>query len=278
MKYYSILAGALQSIKCSISYSQRVGINAEIDGCLITNLKPVNKNAYGKTGNISLKGIFKGQNVKLFSMFSEEQVRLRQRVNKLSDEILLPDLIASEGRIVVEAWVDGTPAEQCSYNNKKDISNAIREYITCSYRFKSSIVDGYEGFDYLNYLEGRIRNWSFIKDVASFVDKWKILREEVSHEFVPALSNPDLAYQNFVLNRQSNLLYCIDNEFLHIGTGAYMDFYNSMIRYEQPPFLLTKNLAVFYRNTVKLRRIGSALIVGKPQQLNKDLLTFEDVE
>ena len=128
---------------------------------------------------------------------------------------------------------------------------------------------------YLDYLERRIRPWLFITSIRELSERWKAQRADIEGRLVRALSHPDLSYQNFLIGRESGDVISIDNEFVNVGHGGFMDFYNSMLRMEQPTFSASGDMRPFFENTAKLRRIGSCLIVGRPEQIDPGDLDFE---
>lgn len=249
---------------------------ADIGGCRITNLHPLKASAFAKSGNISLSGMHKGRRVKLSSMFTCKQVALRRKLNQISEHIALPRLIASDDRFIVEEWIDGTSPGRLQDAARERVKASIRDFVFGAARLRYG-ADDQTGFDYLDYLEQRVAGWHFIHGVREFVNRWREARATLHQEFRLALSNPDLSFQNFVIQQKTGQIFLIDNEFLHVGNGGFMDFFNSAIRAERPSFDVSPEMCVFFRNTVKLRWLGSALIEGKPERISPSMLEWEFV-
>lgn len=247
-----------------------IGPVALIDGFEISKLNPLKPRGFAKSGNISLSGDISGARVKVSSMFSARQVPLRCRISKISDQIFLPRVIANEGRMIVEEWIDGhTPSgADCDW-----VRAAIRAYLACEERFSYGREDICD-FDYLDYLEQRVSDWHFIEGLSAFMEHWRAQRAAVASELRLALCNPDLSFENFVIEKGSKRLVMVDTEFLHVGSGFFMDHLNSVLRHEPSPVGLSPRLALFASNSNKLREIGSALIVGRPERLTPLLMEF----
>lgn len=259
---------------------QASAVFAQIGGFRVTDMVPIKEKGLAKSGNISLTGFCEGRKVKVYSMFTEEQVELRRSIDRLSERLFLPSLVASEGLIVVEEWVKGTPGSCCRAAAKRALADSVRDYLVGPQRVevakRHAPRDG-EPFDYLEYLNSRVRPWLFLAEVRVFVERWREQREAVQGALVRQLSNPDLSLQNLLISEHEGRAYCIDNEFLHVGYGGFMDFYNSLIRAEPIPFSVSRKVVSFYHNTLKLRHIGSALICGQPQRLDTLMLSFDNV-
>lgn len=249
--------------------SNLVGI---VEGLKISKLQPLKARGFAKSGNVSLSGEHLGRRVKVSSMFTTSQVEFRRQLAKMSGQIFLPKVVGTEGRMLIEEWIDGRSP---GIADRVNIRAVIRQFYTDEERFsydKTSATD----FDYLDYLEQRVSKWDFIEALSRFLKKWRVQRKAISTELPYALCNPDLSFANFVIENGTNRIYMVDTEFLHVGQGWFMDHYNSAIRAEPERLLESSKLVTFYRNCVTLRKIGSALIVGRPDLLRSETMEFQD--
>lgn len=190
----------------------------------------------------------------------------------MSGEIHLPRVLASEGRMIVEEWIDGRAPARA---DRERIRQAIRDYLQGSERFSCGAADRCD-FEYLDYLEQRVSDWHFIKGLPEFLEKWRNQRAAVAGEMRLALCNPDLSFANFVIEAATNRIFMIDTELLHVGQGWFMDHLNSVVRAEPLPQCPSPELTCFARNCFALRHIGSALITGRPDKLSEKMLEFHD--
>jgi hypothetical protein len=215
-----------------------------------------------------------GRKVKVYSVFSENQASFRCSISRFSEQIYLPKVLAKDGRIIVEEWIDGSSP---NVNDKEDWERfrcSISNHIFSPNRINKSKKEVTD-FDYLDYLVKRVSLWGFMQSIDDFTQAWLEQRRRVSNELVATITNPDLTSSNFVIESNSRKVFLIDNEFLHVGYGGFMDFYNSAIRKEEHRFSVSDSMQAFHRNTVKLRHIGSALIQGDLMCIDETLFDFE---
>lgn len=249
--------------------------SAMIGGCKITSLYPLKTHGLAKSGNISLGGRYNGRRVKVSSMFTSEQVEFRQKIAKLSNHIALPELVAFEDQVIVEEWILGISPTSSDRTHKLRIESVILDFVFGDDRYQFSKIDQCN-FDYLEYLLNRVSMWHFMEGVSRFVARWEEQFELVQSQLRLALSNPDLRFDNFVIEKDTDRIFLIDNEFLHVGMGGFMDLFNSSVSNEYNKFNVSEDLNVFYKNTVKLRKFGSELITGHPERIKPSMLEWED--
>ena len=267
-----ILKKISKYIRQNISEKKLDRFIGNIGAVKVEGLRPIKSRAFGKSGNLSLAGKIGQHQVKLSSMFEEDQVGLRLRLSKMSDSIYLPNVLASEGRLIIEEWIDGCPP---GIADRQRIRQVIFEYLSCEERFAFS-SDDLNDFEYLDYLEHRVLEWSFLQGLPEFLDRWRKQRAALANQIRPALCNPDLSYENFVIETATKRIFMIDTEFFHVGEGWFMDHFNSAVRNEPITVKVSPEVLCFARNCVKLRKVGSALIVGRPDRVTSEMLEFED--
>lgn len=175
--------------------------------------------------------------------------------------------------MIVEEWIDGRAPSRA---DREWVRAAILDYLACEERFSYGEEDVCD-FDYLDYLEQRVSDWHFIDGLRAFMERWRAQRAAVSSELRLALCNPDLSFENFVIEKESGRLFMIDTEFLHVGCAWFMDQQGSAVRSEPSSAGISAELALFVRMCVGLRMIGSALIVGRPDRNTPEMLKFYDV-
>ena len=107
LREMKILKKVLNKFLSEKLHDGTVQVSGRIGALEIEGLHPLKPRGFAKSGNLSLSGKIDEQQVKISSMFTNDQVALRLRVTKMSDGIDLPRVLASEGRIVVEEWING---------------------------------------------------------------------------------------------------------------------------------------------------------------------------
>ncbi len=204
-------------------------------------------------------------------MFTEDQVSLRLRVLKMSDAIHLPRVLASEGRMIIEEWIDGrSPGRE----DHERIRQAIRDYLCNEERFSFGCAELCD-FNYLDYLEQRVSGWYFLRGLSDFLENWREQRASLAGEMRLALCNPDITFANLIIESGTGRIVMIDTEFLHVGEGWFMDHPNSAVGNEIIDLGMPPALSLFAENTWRLRTIGSALIEGRPDSINLKMLEFK---
>lgn len=249
-----------------------VHASGRIGSLEIERLHPLKPRGFAKSGNLSLAGKVGAQRVKLSSMFTVDQVALRLRVTRMSDSIHLPRVLASEGRMIVEEWIDGRTPGSADHDR---IRQAIRDYLLCDERFSYGNSD-LSDFDYLDYLEQRVADWHFLQGLPEFLERWRAQRAALAGEMRLALCNPDLTFANLIIESATDRIFMIDNEFLHVGEGWFMDHPNSAVGHEPLDLGMSPALFRFARISWRLRMIGSALIGGRPDLLSHEMLEFDN--
>lgn len=194
-----ILKKVFNKFRCGKWQDVTVQVSGRIGSLEIEGLHPLNPRGFAKSGNLSLLGKIGEQQVKVSSMFTNDQVELRLRVTKMSDGIVLPRVLASEGRIIVEEWIDGRTPTRADHER---IRQAIRDYLYCDGCFSFGRTDLCD-FDYLNYLDQRVSEWHFLRGLPEFLGRWREQRELLAGEMRVALCNPDLSFANFIIESGS---------------------------------------------------------------------------
>ena len=272
MREMKILKKVLNKFLSEKLHDGTVQVSGRIGALEIEGLHPLKPRGFAKSGNLSLSGKIDEQQVKISSMFTNDQVALRLRVTKMSDGIDLPRVLASEGRIFVEEWINGRTPVRADHEH---IRQAIRDYLYCDERFSFGRSDQCD-FDYLNYLDQRVLDWHFLRGLPEFLGRWREQRELLAGEMRLALCNPDLSFANFIIESGSERIVMIDTEFLHVGQGWFMDYPNSAVSHEPLDLGMSPELCLFAKNCWRLRKIGSVLIAGRPDLLSKEMMEFQD--
>lgn len=240
--------------------------SAVIAGKEIRDLRPLGQKALSKAGLISLTGYVLKQKVKIYSTFSEGQVRLRASMNQLPGQIYFPEIIAAENNIVVEKWIDGDGGLKAGKKGREQIYERIFNYLldrsAVSPRYEVTSVD--KSFDYLQYLSERIAPWMFINEIGNFHGNWVATKESNKSRMRRTVSHPDLSLANLVISKEDKNVYVVDNELLGIGFGGIVDYDNSALNGVVPnPDRHDNEFQKFHDATWELRLLGSALISSR---------------
>lgn len=265
----SKLGGRLQSLGRRRALSAFPG-TIRVADCQVTDLKPLGgyrQPGVTKAGRLSFAGMCEGRKVKVYSAFSTAQVALRLAVQKHSfPGCVFPQIIATDGLLVVEAWVEGEAVASLPDAQQLEAADAVSSFLISVQTDLASLALAREhagSFCYLNdYLLKRLGVWRYWDEVGTFIQQWQDEYQGLlSTEAIPHfLSHPDLSAANLIRERETGQWVIIDNELLGTGPGWILDAQNSLLRREVP--LSRTEISVprsFVERTWRLRQLGSAL-------------------
>lgn len=265
----SKLGGRLQSLGRRRALSAFPG-TIRVADCQVTDLKPLGgyrQPGVTKAGRLSFAGLCEGRKVKVYSAFSTAQVALRLAVQKHSfPGCVFPQIIATDGLLVVEAWVEGEAVASLPDAQRLEAADAVSSFLISVQTDPAllALAREYAGsFCYLNdYLLKRLGVWRYWDEVGTFIQQWSGEYQALqSAEVIPHfLSHPDLSAANLIRERETGRWVIIDNELLGVGPGWILDAQNSLLKSEIP--LSLGEISVprsFVERTWRLRQLGSAL-------------------
>jgi len=239
-------------------------------GILVKDMRPLTKNVarHGltKIGLPSFYGFYGGKKVKLYGVIDKAQVDIRRAIKMLHGGLLLPNIIATEGRFIVQEWIEGTIGTELRDKDLDRLNRLFHQYFKNQFTAPDQKLNFCQEmeFDYLSYLEKRLSPWLFINEIKIFREyslnlyvKWKkIIPGRIHHS--------DLTLANIVLHHKSDEFYIIDNELLNFGPGWILDYYNSNFSMSNNSIWLDvyKKYSEFIDITWALRKVGSRLLNG----------------
>lgn len=239
-------------------------------GLVIDSLRPLGgyrQLGVTKAGRLSFAGLCDGRKVKVYSAFSTAQVALRLAVQKHSfPGCAFPQIIATDGLLIVEAWVEGEAVASLPEAQRLEAADAVSSFLISVQTDPAllALAREYAGsFCYLNdYLLKRLGVWCYWDEVGTFIQQWSGEYQALqSAEVIPHfLSHPDLSAANLIRERETGRWVIIDNELLGVGPGWILDAQNSLLKSEIP--LSLGEISVprsFVERTWRLRQLGSAL-------------------
>lgn len=265
MDLFSALLSKNKKYKVYIPSKIRVGKK------YINNLKPLGgmfKPAITKAGRLSLSGYSEeGEKVKIYKSFNPDQIKLRRAIGDYlkNENVLFPNVIASDDNFIVEKWIDGQSFSKMKKNLiEKDTLNVINflkkihfapEFLDLAKKHKNS-------FCYLHdYLIVRLKPWCQWGPVENLLEEWNKLNIATNYKIQSKISHPDLSLSNLILGND-NKVYIVDNELLGVGKGWLLDQKNSFFRSQVDIPELEPICHRFYCISWKLRLVGSALDSG----------------
>lgn len=239
----------------------------------IEALRPVIESGTGltKAGRLSLRGRVGAQAVKVYSCFSSDQVRLRLAVQQCAFRGLrFPEIVAHEGHIVVERWIDGDAVTE---TKAPEVCDAVATFLLeCADDERSrGLVSRYgAAFCYVDFLFQRIEPWLGIDAIRAVAAAARNALEATPAAFPDRLTHPDLSAANLVVELGSQAVYVVDNELLGVGKGWIIDYHNSLLarRGAPDPRMPGAPERFLAERLWRLRRLGSALHAGDFQRAN----------
>lgn len=239
-------------------------LDFEVDGSLICNVQPLGTSltpGVTKVGRLSFMGSLDGKRVKLYTCFSEEQVKLRCDLGKHRFyNFSFPSILAYDGLLVVEDWVDGEvvkPGSNCESSIASKIINELHQ-LTPRLDRRSFELSPFCYFE--DYLLARLERWRVVRQISDFVSSWEKMFHEVEPLICPRLCHPDLNPRNMVKCSESGRVFVVDNELLGVGRGWILDWHNAGLP-ENSEFAAPRCSKVeeFVSLSWRLRRLGSML-------------------
>jgi len=265
----SLIRKLIQRNNCSIQGA------ITIDGSVITSLQILggyHKPGITKVGRLSVVGQCNGKKVKVYSVHSSGQGKLRNLLqNNLDDKsYAFPNIVASNEYLIAEEWVYGQSVSALKNIEREYVTESVCQFLNDRFDITSTLSllneKYYHPFCYLNdYLIPRLGPWVNWDPVSVFVQEWGSCYEKVKQKMPLSLSHPDLSINNLVYDSNTKKTYFIDNELLGLGHGWILDHLNANIRSSDVVQLNDINSvdSRFVEKTWVLRRVGSAIDAGK---------------
>lgn len=244
-----------------------------ISDICIDTLQPVSERGTGltKAGRLSLRGRIGTEPVKIYSCLHSKQVQLRLAIQQHTFQgVRFPEVIAHEGNIVVERWIDG---DTVTDTQNSGVCDAVTTFLLECAKDKClhDLAARHCGaFCYIEFLFGRIKPWQEIDAVRTVADTARQALDAHSALLPNRLTHPDLSAANLVVERQSQQLYIVDNELLGVGKGWLIDHHNSLLarRGLPDPRPLGTQDKLLAERLWRLRCLGSALHAGDYRRVN----------
>lgn len=251
-------------------FSNKIPGSFIVSGKEIVNLKSLGFKGSGvtKVGRLSLRGQIKGRDVKVYSVHSQQQRKLRESICGLPrQKIFYPEIVASNDNLIVERWVDGQVLSDLKNKKMLEYSGCV-DYTLSFYQNSNAAnklaSSNLNSFCYIkDYLLPRLGPWREWQPLKEYLKKWDAIF--LASDLPYCLSHPDLTARNIIKEFETDKLFIVDNELLGVGPGWILDRANA-IHGEFSNLTDNKNIDLNYRavlnSTWKLRLIGSALDSG----------------
>lgn len=227
----------------------------EVDGLQVERLQPLgNKRTPGwtKVGRVSYAGRIGGRKVKVYGLARPEQGALRVALAQTAfGRAHLPRVLACDGRLVVEEWIQGAPVS--APGERAALLQALQE----DGQLTELAVQHADSFDYLDdYLQPRLAAWSFLQEVDRYLACWQAKLGPALERLPVRLVHPDLTPAN-VLRADTGEAVIVDNELLGAGRGWIIAAHNAGL-----PAAVAQQSALAERCWA-LRRLGTLFDQGR---------------
>jgi hypothetical protein len=241
-----------------------------VNGKEITDLVPLGgyrQLGITKAGRVSFSGLSEGLKVKVYSSYSTDHSKLRERLESTNlGQRFFPRLVMSDKNHMVEEWIEGLPVEKLDGALLERASGEIKSFLSECQNSKELVQIAEQNLGafcyFQDYLIKRIEPWCVLDFVRKFKISWQEKYETVKNKIKVRLSHPDLSARNIMLESKSGRFVVIDNELVGIGHGWILDRRNSLLKNfteEAENFTYAGIEKGFVHESWKLRLIGSAL-------------------
>jgi len=241
-----------------------------VNGKVITDLVPLGgyrQLGITKAGRVSFSGLFEGKRIKVYSVYSADQAKLRASIESTDlGRQFFPRLVVSDKNHMVEEWIDGLPLKKLDRSGFERATEEIERFLSECRNSKELIqVAAHHGgaFCYFqDYLIKRLEPWHVLDFVQEFILSWQDAYERVKDNIEVRLSHPDLSEANILRENKTGRFVVIDNELLGVGRGWILDRRNSFLKDFPGNAETHLNSGIgkgFINESWRLRLIGSAL-------------------
>ena len=244
-----------------------------VAGKIVTDLTP--QGAYRqpgitKVGRLSFSGVCEERKVKLYSVHSPKQAKLRIAIENTELGVhYFPKVIAHDRKYIVEEWISGLTFNQLKRAHREMAQDEIKHFfLQCaeSQELLQLAAKYRDSFCYFrDYLLKRLQPWHALDYVREFLDFWHDSFHAVKAHIPLRLSHPDISLANILMEKKTNRLVVIDNELLGVGRGWILDTKNSLLN-EFAPIALdnptSQAIMGFLKLSWQLRQLGSLLDAG----------------
>lgn len=238
-----------------------------VSGKQITDLKVLGNAAtpgITKARRLSLRGLYNGRPVKIYSAFSPAQVALRLDIQKVHlSSVAFPEVIAADDCLIVEAWIDGDSIHALSSAQREAAQVSVRIFLEECQQSETLLAlarEHTQSFCYFHdYLLARLRLWRHLQPVDKVLMAWQQAYALLSPALPQYLSHPDLSAANLIREKGTGKLYVVDNELLGVGHGWVLDRLNSCLAESDISMLPQQDVpGGFVELSWRLRKLGSA--------------------
>lgn len=208
-------------------------LDLKVGGNVIRDVEPLGNYftpGVTKVGRLSFSGWINDKKVKIYSCHSSAQVDLRLALGKLSfTHFSLPSVLAVEGNIVVEEWIEGEPVKSVGAFESALTCNIINEFhvSTCYLRRELLVSSPFCYFE--DYLVARLGRWRGVAQIAEMLSTWQTQLASLESVIAPKLCHPDLSARNMIRSSRDGRFVVVDNELLGVGRGWVLDWHNAGI-------------------------------------------------
>lgn len=199
-------------------------LNFLVESLGISELRPTRPANGGitKSGLCSYIGEIDRKFVKVWSCFNERQADLIEYVSSLQFDCSFPPIIARQGSVLVQSWIQGLTIDAVEVKHRKNCAERTYKFML---QCKQTSVCGFEdSFDYLAYLVNRVQDCGIL-EANSLIETWS--KRLTSGPLL--LCHNDLSMANIVYHEESDTPYIIDNEMLSVTSGWFLAWKNSFL-------------------------------------------------
>ncbi|MGE8502072.1 MAG: hypothetical protein ACN6P1_07530 [Pseudomonas sp.] len=239
-------------------------LDFKVGGCVVRNVVPLGNYltpGVTKVGRLSFAGWMNDKKVKIYSCHSRAQVDLRLALDKLSfSNFSLPSVLAVEGDIVVEEWIEGEVIRSSGAFESALACNIINEFHDSTCYLGREFLARSPFCYFEDYLVARLGRWRGVAQIAEMLSTWQAQLASLESVIAPKLFHPDLSYRNMIRSARDGRFVVVDNELLGVGRGWVLDWHNAGI----PNCSLQEaagsvDIKDFVSLSWDLRRLGSML-------------------
>lgn len=214
-----------------------------------------------KIGNLSWKGSYLGNPVKIYTCFDKEQAKLIEWLsNNSSIQEYLPNCHFTWDNIVVCDWVIGSKISSEDIINKHDVNRQIFDFLNKIHSMDISSLSVKNNL-YIESIYKRLKNFDVLNKF-DFNIEYDFVFDENS-----CLSHPDVTANNIILTKQGIVI--IDNEFLSVSSYPKIDYLNLINSFSDKVALksdffidLDEEDLNYLEDVWKMRMVGSLLQKG----------------
>ena len=249
-----------------------------IGGISVTDVQPLGNwltPGVTKAGRLSFSGIARGEKVKVYSVFSPDQAKLRQAVSEIPfKHFSFPEIICSNDNFVVERWVEGNNSAAAELHKKDSVASIIQELHDATASIEPEWLEDSPFCYFRDYLILRLERWRAVPEVTEFINNWMEIHDSLEQKLPIRLCHPDLTTRNMIQCASSGRMYVIDNELLGLGRGWILDWHNASLSHLAASKVANQSdLSDFLELSWQLRKLGSLLDAYDYQAVQQLLAT-----